>query len=656
MSHRNHSFREEWQPASDRATVNFWEAPVRIIALPPKLKLGWHEGLASLVSGWAGGVELEPTQLYGIRIYSRGSRLIPHVDREDTHALSLILNVDQGGIDEEWALEVDDMLGREDSEHAQTLSPGQLLLYESARCLHSRKKPLRGEYYANLFAHYRPKGRPRWWESPKAPPVITRAGGRRLEFNVQNGGASQLHLFWQTEAGGYEPVQTLEPGESTQVRSFVGHHFKIRGTCSDAITVHRELGDVVACDSSAPPLSESVPAQRMDPPPETTRLFLENQVDKVAEVFWIEPATKKPLKIETIPGYGSRTINTRLGHVLQVRGACAQALLVSEPDATELICAHAITEEDHKRRLLVQIADMAQALPVKFKNLCNRTVGVWQDRSGDRESMHQLKPGATYAINTRPGLRFCVALDEGGGGGAGCERPLAVFTITQGRYLYAYDPREKDEATELPEPEEPVGAADASVLAAWLEERRQAAAYFETTGRHWMAHPGRVSPQLPMRAAERVGDELEVRTSETPSRSLQLTVVSTAPRVFVVKNFLSAEEASKLIELGRDRIERSSQRGRVSSSRTSSNAWLSRGSAPVTEAPRRGRGSGGGGQGHTRTPFVPQVLFRRAADVLGIDEARISDDSSSSGLCEPIQLVHYAPGQKYDASTAERAR
>ena len=64
----------------------------------------------------------------------------------------------------------------------------------------------------------------------------------------------------------------------------------------------------------------------------------------------------------------------------------------------------------------------------------------------------------------------------------------------------------------------------------------------------------------------------------------------------------------------------------------------------------------GGGQGHTRTPFVPQVLFRRAADVLGIDEARISDDSSSSGLCEPIQLVHYAPGQKYDASTAERAR
>ena len=59
------------------------------------------------VSSWSGGVELEPTALYGLRVYTDGAVLVPHVDREETHALSLVLNVDQGSIREPWALEVD---------------------------------------------------------------------------------------------------------------------------------------------------------------------------------------------------------------------------------------------------------------------------------------------------------------------------------------------------------------------------------------------------------------------------------------------------------------------------------------------------------------------------------------------------------------------
>ena len=40
---------------------------------------------------WA-GVKLESTMMYGLRVYGEDAQLVPHIDREDTHAVSLILN------------------------------------------------------------------------------------------------------------------------------------------------------------------------------------------------------------------------------------------------------------------------------------------------------------------------------------------------------------------------------------------------------------------------------------------------------------------------------------------------------------------------------------------------------------------------------------
>jgi len=58
-------------------------------------------------------VELEDTDLYGMRIYSQGAKLLKHVDRESTHAVSMIINVDQSedlasGEVEPWNLEIND--------------------------------------------------------------------------------------------------------------------------------------------------------------------------------------------------------------------------------------------------------------------------------------------------------------------------------------------------------------------------------------------------------------------------------------------------------------------------------------------------------------------------------------------------------------------
>ena len=89
-----------------------------------------------------------------------GATLLPHVDRMSTHALSLIINVDQGGMRTPWPLEIYDHAGKK---HQVTIEPGELVYYESAHCMHGRPLPLDGHYFVNVFAHYRPKAQPDWF-------------------------------------------------------------------------------------------------------------------------------------------------------------------------------------------------------------------------------------------------------------------------------------------------------------------------------------------------------------------------------------------------------------------------------------------------------------------------------------------------------------
>lgn len=46
------------------------------------------------MEAWA-GVKLKNSAIYGIRVYRRGSSLVNHVDRSDTHIISAIINVAQ---------------------------------------------------------------------------------------------------------------------------------------------------------------------------------------------------------------------------------------------------------------------------------------------------------------------------------------------------------------------------------------------------------------------------------------------------------------------------------------------------------------------------------------------------------------------------------
>jgi len=147
-----HKVREEWD--SRGLYVNWWDVDVYMIGMPWKLKTYWQRRLKELVEQWS-GVELELTDIYGMRRYEDGARLLTHVDREETHAASLIINVAQGDVREPWPVEIYDFADRL---HEVYMDEGDIVYYESARCLHGRMRPLRGGHYVNLFAHYRPIG------------------------------------------------------------------------------------------------------------------------------------------------------------------------------------------------------------------------------------------------------------------------------------------------------------------------------------------------------------------------------------------------------------------------------------------------------------------------------------------------------------------
>ena len=110
--------------------------------------------LQPLAEDWAGGVKLRHSATYGVRRYTNGSWLTSHVDRFNTHVISAILNIGQK-VDEDWPLYILDNRGRE---QVVLLQPGEMVWYESARAVHGRPQPLRGEFYDNLFIHFRPEG------------------------------------------------------------------------------------------------------------------------------------------------------------------------------------------------------------------------------------------------------------------------------------------------------------------------------------------------------------------------------------------------------------------------------------------------------------------------------------------------------------------
>ena len=123
--------------------------PTEMIWLTEEMKTIIFDGLQDVLTQWSGR-KIERTYCYGIRSYKRGAVLKKHTDGFETRIVSAILNIDQK-VDEPWALQIDDHQG---VEHEVYLEPGEMVLYESAILDHGRVKPLKGDFFTNLFVHY----------------------------------------------------------------------------------------------------------------------------------------------------------------------------------------------------------------------------------------------------------------------------------------------------------------------------------------------------------------------------------------------------------------------------------------------------------------------------------------------------------------------
>lgn len=124
---------------------------LRYAPMSEALKQLAYDQLTPLIEAWA-GQPLEPSWGYGVRSYGPGSWLHMHRDRVDTHVVSCIVHVaDQSN--RPWAL---DFVDHEAEHHQVVFQPGTMLFYESL-CPHGRASEFDGDFYRNMYFHWRPK-------------------------------------------------------------------------------------------------------------------------------------------------------------------------------------------------------------------------------------------------------------------------------------------------------------------------------------------------------------------------------------------------------------------------------------------------------------------------------------------------------------------
>jgi hypothetical protein len=138
------------------------------------------EQLKPMHEEWS-GVELKGSIAYGLRVYQNSSRLLMHVDKSNTHVISSILHIDHSEDSEPWPIVIEDLQG---NTNEVVLEAGDMLFYESSKCLHGRPHTFKGSWYSSIFVHYYPKHNwdqnqkkidahyavPAHWSGVKTPP------------------------------------------------------------------------------------------------------------------------------------------------------------------------------------------------------------------------------------------------------------------------------------------------------------------------------------------------------------------------------------------------------------------------------------------------------------------------------------------------------
>jgi hypothetical protein len=306
----------------------------------------------------------------------------------------------------------------------------------------------------------------------------------------------------------------------------------------------------------------------------------------------------------------------------------------------------------------------------KFINMSPNTVRVHWDsgRKGAKLSyLADIEPFGSAGTATYPNHKFVVTPSNNE------NQRLIEWTITADNSLYYYDPFDNN-----PEKAKKALTNDQYHLYfIQIQTRAFAIQYRKFTGIDYLAlykykHP----PRYHMWRADYINqvhtitteeihyvklppdDEIQRSTSvygprpdeigrmrkyrhQLPTLDLQLKVLSCAPRVFEIQNFLSDLEVDHILQIAHNiSMQRSSTRAGEAAlatssdeTRTSKNTWISRNHNMIIDS-----------------------IHRRAANVLQINESllrwrRTSEipemsDESVTTIAERLQLVHYDVGQR----------
>ena len=76
-----------------------------------------------------------------------------HVDISRSRVISCILHLDHDPESEPWPIAIEDFQG---NTNEVVLESGDMLFYESSKCLHGRPRRFNGKWYSSVFIHYYP--------------------------------------------------------------------------------------------------------------------------------------------------------------------------------------------------------------------------------------------------------------------------------------------------------------------------------------------------------------------------------------------------------------------------------------------------------------------------------------------------------------------
>jgi len=291
---------------------------------------------------------------------------------------------------------------------------------------------------------------------------------------------------------------------------------------------------------------------------------------------------------------------------------------------------------------------------VKFYNLSPEPLDLWWDGRKPRK-ISTVEPFESVGTTTYPGNSFSFAKTYDR------DSTLRRWTVAADEAVLEYDSI-KDNLKDL-SPQQRYMYRSQKLNSAFERD------YIIKTGRSWLSHFPRPPPIHKMHPAQYFGQRIRIKTEQTHFNSLptnlrklgfdeydtlptvshvdhrkpgmldlDLNVISCAPRVYEIENFLSHVEVEHIIQLSTNltfhtstvgRILREDRGGEDKSIRSSTNAWVYRETSPIIDA-----------------------IYRRAADVMKVNENLLrhhdeTDLPEHHSLAEASQLVHYEKEQHY---------